>query len=67
MTLSSNLFSTVYISITSHAPPMIGDTNDFMCYLLPSQWTKILSFTLSQTLGTGVLQSLQELSECCRT
>lgn len=47
--------------------PMIGDTNNFMCYLLPSQWTKTLSFTLSQILGTGVLQSLQELSACCRT
>lgn len=67
MTLSSNLYSAVYISITSHAPPMIGDTNDFMCYLLPSQWMKTLSFTLSQILGTGVLQSLQELSACCRT
>jgi hypothetical protein len=65
--LSSNLISILHISITSRAPPMIGDVNDCLCYLLPSQWTKTLSFTLSQILGTGVQQSLRELSACCRT
>lgn len=65
--LSSNLISTLHISNISHSPSMIGDTNDYLCYLLPSQWMKTLSFTLSRILGTGVLQSLQELSACCRT